>query len=111
MAVWDDPKELGKRLAAARGYHRENQAKYGTRIGRTAKTVGAMERGEPGSVGRSVAARKKTAEIAVAAGAPPEFFGLNEPQNFTQTELAELRRLLDSSRDDPPEAHDGVEGD
>lgn len=101
MPVWDDPTELGKRLAAARAYSGETLAGYAKLIGKSDKTVAKMERGDPGSLGRSPAARKQTAELAVEAGAPPEFFGLDQLQGITRSEMDELIRELRATAGGP----------
>lgn len=56
-----------------------------------------MEAGDVGSLGKTPAARKALAQQAVEAGAPAEFFGLDELQGITRTEAAELLRGLRSS--------------
>lgn len=104
MAVWDDPEELGRRIAAARGYAGLSQADYGDLISRSDRTVAKMESGDLGALGRTTASRKQIAQLAIAAGAPPEFFGLDELQGVTRAEMAELIRELRSSRGElPPE--------
>ena len=52
-----------------------------------------MEAGDVGSLGKTPAARKALAQQAVEAGAPAEFFGLDELQGITRTEAAELLRV------------------
>lgn len=109
MAVWDDPAELGKRLIAARNYAGDTQDEYAPKLGVSPRTLAKMEKGQVGSLGKSPAVRKGVAEAAVAAGAPPEFFGLDELQHVTRAEMAELIAELRSSREGPPEEPGGDE--
>lgn len=115
MNPWEDPDELGRRLAAARAYHRETLAQYANRIGKSGRTIQNMEAGLVGSIGKTPEARKHTAELAVRHGAPPEFFGLDELQGITRTDLedllAEQQQEQDSSSADPPPRPDEGEGD
>jgi transcriptional regulator with XRE-family HTH domain len=101
MAVWDDPDELGRRVAAARAYLREDQATFGKRIGRSDKTLGKIERGELASVGPRPQDRRQLAELVAAIdGVPAELFGLEEGGEVSERieglaqELAALRDLV-----------------
>lgn len=106
MAPWDDPKELGRRIRAARAYANENRIQFAPRLSTSDRTLAKMENGDTASLGKTSAARKALAQQAVEAGAPPEFFGLDELQGVTRIELDALLRGLESNSADPPEAPD-----
>lgn len=89
MAVWEDARELGRRIAGARGYFGESQEDFGTRIGRSGRTVRKIEEGELGSIGRTKEVRRRLAQEIVDAGAPGAWFDLEEAEPGVRELLAQ----------------------
>lgn len=94
VSVPDDPREFGRRVAAARAYTGKSQAEFGADVldGLSDKTVAGIEQGG-GAANRRRDERTRIAEMIVRQGrVPPEILGLSEPP--TDAELDELRRSV-----------------
>lgn len=97
---FESAKEMGARVRAAQAYLDLDQRNFGKLIGRSYKTVASIQKGEPGSTGRSPEQRRQLAEqIVRASNCPPEILGLSEaPADHRlariEAELEQLRGLL-----------------
>lgn len=95
MDVLDDPAELGKRIAASRGYAGETVESFAPLIEVTPPTLRSYERGKLGDYGGSRELRQALAEkVQRASGAPPSWLGLDEEPGLTRERIEELRRAV-----------------
>lgn len=88
----DDAAEVGRRIAAARGYAGGTIESFAARLGISAPTLRSYERGELGNYAGSSAKRRALLDhVREVAGVPPEVVGLSEPGEAVAAEI--LRRL------------------
>jgi transcriptional regulator with XRE-family HTH domain len=98
--VLGDSKELGRRIAAARGYLGANMEAFAQMIGVTEPTLRAYERGALGQYASSREQRRALAEkVATASGAPRDLLGL-EAKAVEEAVAESLQRQVDDLRND-----------
>lgn len=77
MDVLEDPRELGRRVSAVRGYLQMQRPEFAERLGISVPTLRRWEAGEESALGRNVDARRERANRLLAAfEVPGEIVGI-----------------------------------
>jgi hypothetical protein len=79
MGVLDDPRELGRRISAARGYLQMQRPEFARGLGISVPTLRRMEEGDESALGRSVDARREKANMVLGMEGlpvPEEIIGI-----------------------------------
>lgn len=117
MKPWENPADLGRRIAAARAYVNEGQETFAKRLGKSGKTLAKMEQGDIAALGRPTVIREQLVRRLIDSGCPPEIFGLQDEGAVSRNgqDLEELRRavgalvILETTKDLPDEARQLLE--
>lgn len=113
-----DPKEVGRRIGAARGYGLMQRPAFATKMGISVNTLRAMEAGDEGALGRNVEKRRSLLEqVQRVSKCPPEIVGLSESAEDLRSEVRDLWTRIEEltvggqGQDDatvlPPESTNG----
>ena len=94
MDVLEDPEELGRRIAAVRGYLRMLRPEFAAKLGISVPTLRRWEYGEESALGRSVDVRREKANrvLNIDPSIPEEIVGIVSFR--LEDRIAEVERKL-----------------